>query len=198
MLEWSRQQGVKKFIYSGTSSLYGKRNNIPFKPDMQVDCLNPYSLSKWMGERVCHLYSQLYGLPSVVLRYFNVYGPREPLKGEYAPVVGLFKRQHNAKKPMTVVSPGTQRRDFTYINDIVSANICAMINFDQTFNIYNVGTGKNYSMLELARLIDDLPNISFIPERSAEVDVTLADIIDTKKDLNWEPSYSLEDMIKSY
>ena len=127
-----------------------------------------------------------------------MYGSREPLKGEYAPVVGLFKRQHNAKKPMTVVSPGTQRRDFTYINDIVSANICAMINFDQTFNIYNVGTGKNYSMLELARLIDDLPNISFIPERSAEVDVTLADIIDTKKDLNWEPSYSLEDMIKSY
>ena len=92
---------------------------------MPADCLNPYSMSKWIGEKICQLYSQVYGLPSIVLRYFNVYGPREPLKGNYAPVIGLFKRQTKNKKPMTIVTPGTQKRDFTYIDDVVSANICA-------------------------------------------------------------------------
>ena len=92
---------------------------------MPADCLNPYSMSKWMGEQVCKLYNQLYGVPSIVLRYFNVYGPREPLKGEYAPVIGLFKRQNKNNEFMTIVAPGTQRRDFTYIEDVVEANILA-------------------------------------------------------------------------
>jgi UDP-glucose 4-epimerase len=120
VLEWSRLNGIKRVIYSGTSSLYGKQNAIPFNPNMPTDCLNPYSMSKWMGERICDLYSQLYDLPSIVLRYFNVYGPREPLKGEYAPVIGLFKRQCKNNEPMTVVAPGNQRRDFTYIEDVVN------------------------------------------------------------------------------
>ena len=82
VLEWSRMHCVSKVIYSGTSSLYGHQNAIPFAPNMPADCLNPYSMSTWMGEQVCKLYYQLYGLESVVLRYFNVYGPREPKKGK--------------------------------------------------------------------------------------------------------------------
>jgi UDP-glucose 4-epimerase len=200
VLEWSRMHSIKRVIYSGTSSLYGKQNTIPFNPNMPADCLNPYSMSKWMGERVCELYSQLYNLPSIVLRYFNVYGPREPLKGEYAPVVGLFKKQYRSGKPMTLVSPGTQRRDFTYISDVVNANICAM-NKDSSeimHKVYNVGTGKNYSMIELTQLIQNDPVFSFIPERPAEVKETLADISETVKDLKWSPVYKLEDMINSY
>ena len=200
VLEWSRINSVKRLIYSGTSSLYGHQNPIPFAPNMPVDCLNPYSMSKWMGEQVCKLYSQLYNVPSITLRYFNVYGPREPIKGEYAPVVGLFKRQSAQLKPMTIVEPGTQRRDFTYIDDVVEANICAMkASVDKLpFGIYNVGTGKNYSMQDLASLIQTKPLISYIPARPAEVKETLADIEATKSDLGWSPKYSLEEKINDY
>ena len=198
VLEWSRLHGIKRVIYSGTSSLYGKQNVIPFTPNMPADCLNPYSMSKWMGEQVCKLYSQLYSVPSIVLRYFNVYGPREPLRGEYAPVIGLFKRQKESNQPMTIVSPGTQRRDFTYISDVVEANICAMNSNveDLRFKIYNVGTGKNHSMHELASLIGGKKII--IPSRLAEVKETLADIEDTTRDLGWKPKFYLEDKINDY
>ncbi len=198
VLEWSRLNGIKRVIYSGTSSLYGKQNTTPFNPNMPADCLNPYSMSKWMGERICDLYSQVYGLPSIVLRYFNVYGPREPLKGEYAPVIGLFKRQVKNNKPMTVVSPGTQRRDFTYIDDVVNANICAMNKSvkEVLHKVYNVGTGKNYSILEIADMIGD--ERVLIPARPAEVVETLADISETIKDLGWTSECKLEDMIDTY
>jgi UDP-glucose 4-epimerase len=198
VLEWSRLNGVKRVIYSGTSSLYGKQNTIPFNPNMPADCLNPYSMSKWMGERICDLYNQVYGLPSIVLRYFNVYGPREPLKGEYAPVIGLFKRQAKNKKPMTIVSPGTQKRDFTYIDDVVDANICAMNKpvEEVRHKVYNVGTGKNHSIIEIADMIGDKRVL--IPARSAEVFETLADISETKEDLGWSPKFKLEEKILDY
>ena len=198
VLEWSRLNCVKRVIYSGTSSLYGKQNAIPFEPNMPTDCLNPYSLSKWMGEQICKLYNQLYGMPSIVLRYFNVYGPREPIKGEYAPVIGLFKRQSKNNEFMTIVAPGTQRRDFTYITDVVDANILAMRSstVDIPFNIYNVGTGKNHSMIEIAEMIGGKRDV--IPSRPAEVKETLADIEETTKDLGWKPKHSLKDMINTY
>lgn len=198
ILEWSRLNSVKRVIYSGTSSLYGKQNTIPFNPNMPADCLNPYSMSKWMGEQICKLYNQLYGVPSIVLRYFNVYGPREPLKGEYAPVVGLFKRQYASGNHMTIVGDGSQKRDFTYIDDVVEANICAMKAsvIDIPHKIYNVGTGKNYSILEVAEMIGD--KVKSIPARPAEVRETLADIESTMRDLGWFPKFKLEDKINDY
>ena len=207
VLEWSRINNVKRVIYSGTSSLYGTQNSIPFAPNMPADCLNPYSMSKWMGEQVCKLYNQLYGLPSIVLRYFNVYGPREPIKGSYAPVVGLFKRQCKNNMPPTIVSPGTQRRDFTYIDDVVDANILAMKSstIDIPHNIYNVGTGVNYNMFELSEMIygssgngDWSGIVDMKPPRPAEVKETLADIESTMRDLGWFPKHKLEDKILSY
>lgn len=199
VLEWSRSKGVKKVIYSSTSSLYGTQNQLPFSPNMPADCLNPYSLSKWMGELVCKMYSQLYGLDSIVLRYFNVYGPREPLKGHYAPVIGLFKRQHAAGVSMTIIGDGEQRRDFTYIDDVVSANISAMHSDVGSYEVYNVGTGKNYSINELASLIGGKnPSISNLKNRPAEVRETLADIKKTVNELGWKPRFSLEQKIKSY
>ena len=199
VLEWSRLNGVKNFVYSSTSSLYGHQNQIPFNPNMPTDCLNPYSMSKWMGEQICKLYSQLYNFNSTTLRYFNVYGPREPIKGQYAPVVGLFKRQSAEGKSMTIVGDGEQRRDFTYIDDIVEANMKAIAvdPFSIKGNkIYNVGTGKNYSIKEVAEMIGG--PIKKIDSRPAEVSETLADITETTKDLSWSPRFSLEDMINSY
>ena len=196
VLEWSRMNSVKKLIYSGTSSLYGHQNTIPFAPNMPSDCLNPYSMSKWMGEQVCKLYSQLYELDSVTLRYFNVYGPREPIKGKYAPVVGLFKRQASEGCPMTIVGDGSQRRDFTYVSDVVKANICAMNSETNGYRTYNVGTGVNYSILEIADMIGS--EKIHISSRLAEVKETLADISLTTKDLGWVPEFNLKDKIMSY
>ena len=196
VLEWSRMNSVKKIIYSGTSSLYGHQNQIPFSPNMPSDCLNPYSMSKWMGEQICKLYSQLYNLDSIVLRYFNVYGPREPLKGKYAPVVGLFKRQSKLGLPMTIVGDGSQKRDFTYIDDVVSANIFAMNYQKDGFKIYNIGTGKNYSINEIVDMIGG-PR-AYINARPAEVKETLADISLTTSELGWVPKYDLQEMIKRY
>tara|TARA_R110002124_G_scaffold154151_1_gene321140 strand:+ start:83 stop:982 length:900 start_codon:yes stop_codon:yes gene_type:complete len=199
VLEWSRMYCVKNFVYSSTSSLYGHQNQIPFNPNMPADCLNPYSMSKWMGEQVCKLYSQLYNFNSITLRYFNVYGEREPIKGQYAPVIGLFKRQSSECNPMTIVGDGEQRRDFTYIADIVEANMKAIA--VDPFNIkgnkiYNVGTGKNYSIKEVAEMIGG--PIKKIDARPAEVNETLADITETTKDLGWSPRFNLKDMISSY
>jgi UDP-glucose 4-epimerase len=207
VLEWARINSVKRVIYSGTSSLYGHQNKPPFNRNMTPDCLNPYSTSKWMGEEICKMYNKMYNLPSIVLRYFNVYGPREPIKGNYAPVVGLFKRQFKEDMPPTIVSPGTQRRDFTYINDVVEANILAMSSstVDIPFGVYNVGTGVNYNMFELAQMIYGKPGsggwsdvVDMKPPRPAEVKETLADIDSTMRDLGWFPKFKLEDMINSY
>ena len=153
-------------------------------------------MSKWMGEQTCKLYSQLYKLDTVVLRYFNVYGPREPIKGKYAPVVGLFKRQKHSGMPITIVGDGTQKRDFTYIDDVVEANIKAMSQSTPSFRIYNVGTGKNYSINEIAEMIGG--EKVFIDHRPAEVKETLADISLTTKELGWKPMFDLKEMIKRY
>jgi len=195
VLEWCRTYSVKKVIYSGTSSLYGHQNIIPFTPAMPPDCLNPYSMSKWMGEQVCKLYYQLYGIESIVLRYFNVFGPREPIKGVYAPVIGLFKRQVKSGMPMTIVGDGSQRRDFTYIDDVVDANMSALV-ADIRFGIYNVGTGKNYSINEIADMVGK--EKVYMRERPAEVKETLANINLTLQDLGWSPSTDISKIIDQY
>ncbi len=196
VLEWSRINNVKNFIYSSTSSLYGHQNSIPFAPNMPADCLNPYSMSKWMGEQICKLYGQLYDFRTITLRYFNVYGPREPIKGHYAPVIGLFKRQSKSNNPMTIVGDGEQRRDFTYIDDIVNANLNCLEVSLKTNKVYNVGTGVNYSINQVADMIGG--EKKYIKERPAEVKETLADIKETTKDLKWAPSCLLEEMINTY
>jgi UDP-glucose 4-epimerase len=194
VLEWSRVQSVERVVYSGTSSLYGHQNAVPFQPNMPTDCLNPYSMSKWMGEQVCKLYGQLYGVRTTVLRYFNVYGPREPIRGQYAPVIGLFKRQKREGKPMTIIGTGDQRRDFTHVLDVVRANVLAISLADeQVFGIYNVGTGVNFSINEIADMIGG--ERVYVPRRPAEVHETLADISLTAKELGWKPSLKLEEEI---
>ena len=182
-------------MYSSTSSAYGLKNEPPLVETMPDDCLNPYSVAKVAGEKMCKMYTDLFGLPTVIFRYFNVYGPREPLKGPYAPVVGLFLRQNKAGEPMTIVGDGTQRRDFTHVVDVVDANIRAMdYNGNMHGTVFNVGTGKNNSVLELARMIGD--NVQFIPPRPAESKETLANNLKIMSHFGWGPTKNIEDYIK--
>ena len=191
ILQCSREAGVKKVMYSSTSSAYG-RNEPPLVETMQDDCLNPYSVSKVSGEKLCHMYTELFGLQTVVFRYFNIYGPREPSKGPYAPVVRLFLRQKDDGEALTIVGDGQQRRDFTHVNDVVNANIIAM-NTDFT-GLFNIGTGTNHSVIDLARMISD--TVKFIPQRPGEARVTLANNKKAFELLGWEPKVKLEDYIQ--
>jgi UDP-glucose 4-epimerase len=195
VLQCAREAEVKKVIYSSTSSAYGLKNQCPLKEDMPTDCLNPYSVSKVAGEELCKMYTRLFGLKTVIFRYFNVYGPRESAVGQYAPVVRLFLRQHEEGVPLTIVGDGLQRRDFTHVNDVVNANILATtVEHDHYGEIFNIGSGSNHSILELASLISN--NQTFIPPRVGESQVTLADITKAQRILGWKPTVRIEDYIK--
>jgi UDP-glucose 4-epimerase len=197
VLQSSRLHGVKRLMFSSTSSAYG-RNETPNTESQADDCLNPYSASKVAAEKACRLYWELFGLETVIFRYFNIYGPREPKKGLYAPVIGIFARQRASGESLTVVGDGLQRRDFTHVKDVVKANVLASgasISTEDMATVLNVGTGRNHSILDLARMISD--KISFVPERPGEMRETLAENSKIRRILGWGPSVALEDYIKS-
>jgi len=154
------------------------------------------SVTKVAAEDLCKMYHSLWGLPTVIFRYFNVYGERQPLRGEYAPVIGIFLRQKAAGENMTIVGDGEQRRDFTHVKDVVTANLLAAYSPREEIlgEIFNVGTGKNNSVLEIAKMIGG--EYKFIAARDGEADVTLADITKTKELLRWNPLAKLEDWIE--
>jgi UDP-glucose 4-epimerase len=195
VLQCSREAGVKRVMYSSTSSAYGinQTPNIETQPD---DCLNPYSVSKVNGEKLCKMYTELYGLPTSIFRYFNVYGERQPLRGQYAPVIGIFLRQRSAGEPLTIVGDGNQRRDFTYVGDVVNANILAAIKDvdSEVFGqVYNVGTGTNYSVNQVARMISD-NTVNIVP-RPGETRVSLANNKKLHNTFGWDPSMKLDKWI---
>ena len=202
MLQCAREAGVKRFVYSSTSSGYGN-NPYPNDETQPDDCLNPYSASKVGGEKFCKMYYNLYGLETVVLRYFNVFGQRSPTKGQYAPVIGIFRRQRDAGEPLTLVGDGSQRRDFVHVEDVARANYLAsmlplknMAKFnghDYTGEVFNVGSGKNYSIKEIADAISD--NQINIPKREGEMDTTLADISKIGKVIGWQPKIDVLDWV---
>jgi len=194
-LQCAREAGVKRFIYSSTSSGYGNNPypNVETQPD---DCLNPYSASKVSAEKFCKMYHDLYGLETVSLRYFNVFGERSPTVGQYAPVIGIFQKQKDAGTPLTIVGDGTQRRDFIYVGDVARANyLAATTNLEGYFGqVFNVGSGKNYSVKEIADAISD--NQTFIPKRSGEMDTTIANIDKIGEIIGWKPEVDVIDWIK--
>ena len=197
VLQCAREAGVKRLMYSSTSAGYGMnpQPNVETQPD---DCLNPYSISKVNGEKLCKMYTDLFNLDSVIFRYFNVYGERQPIRGQYAPVIGIFLRQLEAGQPLTIVGDGEQRRDFTYVKDIVNANIMAALsNADKEAygQVYNVGSGVNYSVNEVAEMISN--KIKYIPPRLGEARISLANVDKIYKTFAWKPQQSLEKWIKS-
>jgi UDP-glucose 4-epimerase len=189
VLEACRLGEVKRVVYSASSSAFGQRNSPPMKEDMPTDCLNPYSLSKKVGEEMMEVYRRLYGLSTVSLRYFNVYGPRHQEEGSYATVIAIFRRQKRLGQPMTVVGTGEKRRDFTFVTDVVRANMLAVMNRD-AHGVFNIGTGKNYSINEVADLVGG--EKTYIPDRPAEALVTLADYSKARSTLGWDPKISLK------
>ena len=196
VLQCAREAGVKRLVYSSTSSGYGfnPSPNVETQPD---DCLNPYSASKVAAEKFCKMYSDLYGLETVVLRYFNVFGERSPTRGQYAPVIGIFQRQKDAGEPLTIVGDGTQRRDFIYVGDVARANELAALMpgvKDHLGEVFNVGSGVNYSVQEIADAISD--NQTYIPKRDGEMETTWSNIDKVNRVIGWKPEVDVLEWIK--
>ena len=196
VLQCAREAGVKRVVYSSTSSGYGYNEppNVETQPD---DCLNPYSVSKIAAEKMCKMYSDLYGLETVVLRYFNVFGERSPTRGHYSPVIGIFQRQRDAGEPLTIVGDGTQRRDFIYVGDVARANYLASLMpgvRDHLGEVFNVGSGVNYSVQEIADAISD--NQTYIPKREGEMDTTWSNIDKVNQVIGWKPEVDVLEWIK--
>ena len=195
LLQLCAKYNVKRFLLSSTSSIYGLKNQIPLSEEMPPYCLNIYSTTKYSAEQLCKMYYKLFNVPTVIFRYFNVYGPREPLKGVYAPVVGLFLKQFKSGKPMTIVGDGSQTRDFTHVNDVVKANVVAAesSNTEIFGKVFNVGSGVNYSVLDLAKRVGGA--YEFIDSREGEAQDTLANVSKIKKYLDWNPSGDIMEYI---
>jgi len=192
----SRDAGVKKVVYSSSSSIYGNQEIMPLREDMNPNPISPYALQKYVGELYCKLFNEIYNLPTISLRYFNVYGKHQALEGAYCLVMGIFVNQRLNNKPMTIVGNGEQRRDFNSVIDVVKANILAARNKDvKNGEIINIGNGKNYSVNELAKMIGG-PIIN-MPSR-IEPKETLADNSLAYKLLGWRPIIELPKWIKEY
>lgn len=190
----SRDGGAKKVIYSSTSAVYGDQKKLPLREDMIPRPKNPYGLQKLIGEEYCRLFYELYGLPSVCLRYFNVYGPRISFEGSYILVLGVFLQQKMKGKPLTIEGDGQQTRGFTYVSDVIRANILAgQSNKVGRAEAINIGGRKNYSINKIAQLIGG-KSINK-PPRLGDVRHTLADTTKAKKLLAWQPTVDIEDGI---
>lgn len=192
----AKDSGVKKVIYSASSSAYGDQKEMPLREDMLANTLSPYGLQKYVGELYCRLFSDIYGLPTVCFRYFNVYGKRQLLEGAYSPVVGIFVRQRLAGEPMTIIGDGEQKRDFTSVVDTVRANILAAQSTKAgKGEILNIGSGRSYSVNEIAAMIGG-PTIN-LPAR-LEPKESLADNSLAKELLGWEPTVNLPEWLEEY
>ena len=189
VLEFAKRYNIGKVVFSSSASVYGVTDKVCVETDA-TDPLNAYALSKLNGEQIMKMYHDLYGINTVSLRYFNVYGPRQSDTGQYAPVVGIFQKQKESNGALTIVGDGEQTRDFVHVFDVVSAN---MLVADKDVNgVYNVGTGVEYSVNQIADLISD--DQVYIPARVGEARRSVADISKIKS-IGWRPNVKLEEWI---
>lgn len=193
VLRAAHQGGVQRVIYAASSSAYGDQETLPLSEDLPVDPKSPYGLQKYVGELSCRMWSEVYGLSTVSLRYFNVYGPHFDPEGAYALVIGKFLKQRQAGEPMTIAGDGSHTRDYTHVKDVVDANLRAAESSKVgKGEVINIGAGKNVSVNDLSAMIGG-PTVHVEPR--LEPAHTLADNRKAKELLGWEPTVRLEDGI---
>ncbi len=190
VLQSSYAANVKRFVYSASSSCYGIPEIFPTPESTDMCPQYPYALTKRIGEELVLHWAQVYKLPALSLRFFNVYGTRSRTSGTYGAVFGVFLAQKLADQPLTIVGDGKQTRDFTYVTDVAGALVTAA-GSDKANTVYNVGSGKTVSVNRLVELLST--NKTFIPKRPGEPDCTFADIEKIKKELGWQPEVSIEE-----
>ena len=197
ILEAARQEGVRRVVYAASSSAYGGRGMRPQVETMPVNPQSPYALQKYTGEKFCELYDELYGLETVSLRYFNVFGPRQNPLGRYATVIPQFFTAAFAGEPPTIDGDGEQTRDFTYVSNVVHANLLAADTPKISGEMFNVGAGDSTSINTLWQYISDIsgadPDCLYGPPRIGDVRDTFADLKHSNKILGYYPSVTLKE-----
>ncbi len=188
ILKMAKDMGVKKVIFASSSSVYGDQQ-LPLKEDAIPHPKSPYALHKLIGEQYCRMFNEVYGLPTVCLRFFNVYGKRADPNSEYSLVIAKFLKLNKEGKPLTIYGDGEQTRDFTYVDDVVNACILAMKS-DIENEIINVCNGENISINRIAELIGG--EKIYLPPRKGDILHTLGSSEKAKKLLNWEPQIDIE------
>jgi len=195
LLESAITANVKKFIYASSSSVYGTVKYLPFDEGHPVHPVSPYGVSKLMAEHYCRLFTDLYGLPSIVLRYFTVYGPG--MRPDLA--INIFARQALRDEPLTIFGTGDRTRTFTYIDDVIDAN---MLSLAKGTGVFNIGGGERCSIWELAEKIIEISGSSSIIQhkdaKKGDAEHTYADTAKAKRELGWEPRISLDQGLKRY
>jgi len=198
VLEAMRYCDVERIVYASSAAVYGNPIYLPIDEKHPLFPLNPYGASKLAGEALVNAYQETYGLKSVVLRYFNVFGPRMKA-GPYAGVVLKFITSALSNKPLIIYGDGKQVRDFIYVKDVAMANLIAVKG--NVTGVFNIGTGKKTRIIDLARKIIDLTRskseIKFAPARPGDVRESVANIVKAEKELEWKPNFSLEQGLKN-
>lgn len=193
----AKECGVKRVVFASSSSIYGERDDLPEKEDLYPLLISPYALTKLAGEYYCRIFSEIYGLETVSLRYFNVFGPRQSLENQYAVVIPKFITCMLKDENPPVHGDGKQTRDFTYIENVVQANIKAAIAPGVKCEVLNIARGKGYSVLDIVKYINKLLKKdikpAFTPPRPGDVKHTLADITKAKKTIGFDPKIGFEE-----
>ncbi|NLH39231.1 MAG: SDR family oxidoreductase [Elusimicrobia bacterium] len=195
----AKEAGVKKLVYASSSSVYGDSKKFPQKEDMFPSPISPYAVSKLAAEYYCVMFSKTFALPTVSLRYFNVFGPKQPPESMYSPVIPKFIKSAIEKKPLEIHWDGKQSRDFTYVANIVKANIIAAES-DVYGKVYNVACGATVSLLDIVKLLESFLGYKlekkFLPKRAGDVRKTCADVSKIKKELGYKNEVNFKDGLK--
>jgi nucleoside-diphosphate-sugar epimerase len=187
----ARDAGARRIIFSGSSSVYGEQSTLPLREDMTPNPLNPYALQKLAGEQYARLFHSLFGMETLTLRYFNVFGPRMTAEGAYSTVIGAFLRARREGRPLTICGDGEQTRDFTHVSDVAHANVLAMHCKVADGRAINIGQGRSFSVNRIAELMGG-PTVHVEPRRG-EARHTLADNRQARTILGWKPRVSTEE-----
>jgi UDP-glucose 4-epimerase len=197
VLDAARRQGVRRVVYAASSSAYGDQPGTERTEDDALLPLSPYAAAKLAGEHYCQAFTAVYGLETVRLRFFNVFGPRQDPKNPYSGVIALFIAAMSAGRPPTVFGDGLQARDFVYVADVVQALLRAADAPAAAGNVYNIGIGRSTTVLDLVRDLNSLLGKDlqpvFAPPRAGDVRLSQADISRARRDLGYEPTVSFRD-----
>jgi UDP-glucose 4-epimerase len=197
ILESCRKAGVRRLIYAASSSAYGDTEVLPKREEMMTNPLSPYALQKLVGEHYCKLYYDLYGLETVSLRYFNVFGPGQDPYSEYSAVIPKFITKILANEPLTVYGDGEQSRDFTYVENVVQANLLALDAIGAPGKVCNIGCGETSTLNDLIRLLESIvgtkAKVDYTTPKAGDVRRSLADLSLARRILGYEPKVMLKE-----